>query len=282
MVQKITQLAAGNALQVLLRPPPSCRRWRLLRSTVSVIPSHDHAGATLVHDGRDATVVDTDKLVNGTTYYYRAFYLLNGTWQASPAVSATPASSFIDATNDHVEFVRERIELGLAALVDRGALSPNAGFIPVLSSSPELDHVRFPCVTVHLASDADSVRGVGEEFGADEFDDDDELLEHEGWLSALQFTVIVWATNGDERKLLRRQLKAVLMANLPVFDSVGIVQVSMSFSDQEDFETYPAPMYQAVAQVSCMAPSLVARPVPVIAEVCVLSQAVEHTVPVTR
>lgn len=270
MVSQINQLSAGNALQVVLQPPAGCRRWRVLRSTVSVIPAHDFAGAVLVHDGRDRALVDTDKLVNGASYYYRAFYLVAGVWQATPAVSAVAASSFVEATNDHVEFVRERVELGLASLVERGLIVPQAGFIPVLASSPELDHVRFPCVTVHLASDADSVRGVGEHFADDAFDVDGDLNELEGWLSALQFTVMVWATNGDERKLMRRLLKAVLMANLPVFDSVGIVQVGMSFSDQEDFESYPAPMYQAVCTLSCMAPSLVARAVPVIADVSVV------------
>ncbi len=275
MVSQINQMAAGNALQIVLQPPAGCRRWRLLRSTASVIPAFDDAASLLVHDGRESTLVDTDGLVNGTTYYYRAFYLVAGVWQASPARSAVAVSSFVDATNDHVEFVRQRLEVGMASLLARGVIATESGFIPVLASSPELERVVFPCLTVHLASDAPSMRGIGEEF-AEDAPDGDGLKEFEGWLSALQFTIIGWGTNGDERKLIRRLLKATLMANLPVFDSVGMVEVDMTFADQEDFESYPAPIYQAVCTFSCKAPSLVARPVPVIRDVSVQVLDVEH------
>lgn len=280
MISSVTSPSAGNALQIQLCPPAGCRRWRLLRSTGSVIPAFNSPNMVLVHDGREKTVLDTAKLVNGTTVYYRAFYFVNGTWQASAVVSAVAQSTFRNETNDHVEFVRERVELGFAGLVARGVLTPRSGAIAVLTASPELDNVRFPCVTVHLASDADSVRGVGEEISDDEFDGDD-LHEYEGWLSALQLTIIVWSKHSDERKLMRQQLKAVLMANLPVFDGVGMVQVSMQFADQEDFESYPAPMHQAICTLSCMAPSVVSRPVPVITDVSVNAQLVEHSVPVT-
>lgn len=280
MISSITSPAAGNALQIQLCPPAGCRRWRLLRSTASVIPAFNSPNMVLVHDGREKTVLDTAKLINGTTVYYRAFYFVNGSWQASAVVSAVAQSTFRNETNDHLEFVRERIELGFAGLVARDVIAPRSGAVAVLSSSPELDLVRFPCITVHLAADDDAVRAVGEELADDAFDDDD-LLEFEGYLSALQLTVIVWSKNSDERKLMRQQLKAVLMANLPVFDGVGMVQVGLKFADQEDFTSYPAPIYQAICTLSCMAPSVVSRPVPVINDVSVQADLVGHSVPVT-
>ena len=80
---------------------------------------------------------------------------------------------------------------------------------------------------------------------------------------------MVWSLNVDERRLLRRLVKAALMANLPVFDDAGMVQIDLSFSDQEDFTSYPAPVYQAVGTLTCLAPSLIGDTVAPVTDVTV-------------
>lgn len=267
MVSFIEQISAGNALRVFVQPPAGAVRWRVLRASSSAIPAFDFAGAAVVLDGDDASVLDTDQLVNATPVWYRAFYLMaDGSWQATPAKSAVPASTFINHSCDVVEVVRARLDAGFAALVARAEITPDAGFIPVLIASPQFEGARFPLVTVHLGSDGPGERGVGESFGADEASDDG-IFESEGWLSRVLVTVMVWSLNVDERKLMRRLLKAVLMANLGVFDDAGMVQIDLTFSDQDDFASYPAPLYQVAGTLSCLAPSSIATRVPVVADV---------------
>lgn len=272
MVSLIERLAAGNALRVFLSPPPSAVRWKLLRARVPVIPSHDWTGATLVHSGTDRAVMDTAGLVNGEAVHYRAFYLRrDGTWEASDVASQVPEAGFVDVSCDALSLLRERLFLGLSALVQRGELLHESGAIPVLTASPDFEGASFPLVTVHLASDLSSERFVGDAVGADELADDG-WHAFDGFLSRVQITVIAWALNADERLLLRRAVKAVLLANVPIFSDAGMQQLDMQFSDQEDFSSYAAPVYQAVCAVSCTAPSVVRSTVPVVADVSLAVQ----------
>ena len=59
----------------------------------------------------------------------------------------------------------------------------------------------------------------------------------------------------------------LLMANLPVFDDAGLLQIDCAFSDIEDFQSYAAPVYQALCNFSCLAPSAVESTDPAIRDV---------------
>ena len=51
-----------------------------------------------------------------------------------------------------------------------------------------------------------------------------------------------------------------MIANLPVFDEHGLLNVSFSQQDTEDFTAYSAPVYQVMTTITCKTPILVSAP----------------------
>ncbi len=258
MLSLIQKVSSGNALRVLLMPPAQATRIRLLRKDEDTFSGPDDPAALVVSDGMDKFITDFAGLVNGERVFYRAYYLIYGVWTPTATVSAVPSATFVDVSVDPMALVRERVELGLKVYLDRGVLTHERGFIPVLTASPMIEDVPLPLVTVHLAADAPDMRSVGEVIRDDVYTDSNGLWHSfEGGYSRTDLTVVVWALNADERIAMRNALKAVLMANLPVFDAAGLMLVSWNFTDQEDFQTYAAPVYQAICNFTCYAPSAV-------------------------
>jgi hypothetical protein len=229
---------------------------RVLRKATDDIASQDDAGARRVYEGRDRSVIDIAKLANGTTYFYRAFYFDGTAWSASPSRSVVPAASFEDQSVDVQTLLRDRIDLGLQEYVRRGVFRHKLGHIPVLTAAPQEGQVELPMVTVHLVSDAPGERGLGEMVAEDQ-GLGDEVGSYEGWLSNVQITLVGWTGNSEVRALLRQALKTILIANGVIFDSQGVTRPDPNFTDQEDFESYQAPMYQATATFTVQAPSVV-------------------------
>jgi hypothetical protein len=265
MISYIAPLAAGNAVEILLAPPAGATRWRLLRKRADTIAAADDAGANVVADGDDKYIVDRTALVNGTIYYYRAFYWVAGTWVAAASRPVTCEATFQPIGVDTLDIVQERLKLGLKVYVDRGLLTHMDGAIPVLLATPAYEGAPFPLFTVHLTNDGQEARFVGESLVEDQVisgigDEPDELVEIEGWLSRQQIQIIGWCLNGDVRKELRKALKAIVQANLPVFESIGMTQIEVQLSDLDDVSSYPVPMYQVSCSLSCIAPNAVARP----------------------
>lgn len=76
--------------------------------------------------------------------------------------------------------------------------------------------------------------------------------------------IIGWSLNPDDRKRLREAIQRVLMLNLPILDAAGFTLPELSESEQADFQSWNAPMYQTVFTLSCQHPSVVrARRVPI-------------------
>jgi hypothetical protein len=105
-----------------------------------------------------------------------------------------------------------------------------------------------------LSSDGSDGRGIGETLAPDEFDGDDWEVG-EGWLSRVRLDIIGWSQNAIERQSLRQAIRRVIIANLPVFDSAGMIQIDLSQSDTEepngDKNTV---IYKSVGSFSCVAP----------------------------
>jgi len=259
MIAMIQPLPAGNALRILLQPPPSAESWRLLRKSSDSFSGYDDTDALLIYSGSDERcITDIGGLPNSLPVVYRAYYWTGDTWLASASAEAIPLATFTDLSADVPTLVRNRIDLGLQAYVERGLLSHSSGHIPVLSAAPRLEGIKFPLVTVHLASDSPSERYVGDVAGPDVFDvDAGEWRSSSGWLSRVQLTIVAWSLNADERALLRAALKAIVIANQLVFSEAGMVGVDISQADIEDFETYDSPIYQSKCDFSCLAPSAV-------------------------
>jgi hypothetical protein len=258
MIALLHRLPVGNAVRVLLMPPPGAESWRVLRKDEDTIAGHDDPDALPVFDGDERSFLDAAGLENGAKVYYRPFYRTRGVWVAAPSVSITPAATFSDASADPQRLVRDRLELGLRVYVERGELAHDMGFVPALTAPPLLDEVRFPLVTVELTSAPDAQRAIGNAVGGDRFDPDAmEWSSAEGLLSRVQLEVTSWSLNPDERIALRRAVRTLLLGNEPVFADAGMAEIEVSaHSDLNDFESYQVPIYRAACTFSCLAPSV--------------------------
>lgn len=241
-------LACGNAARIYFNPGFPFDAARVLRKADDTFTGHDDTSATLVFAGKGEACLDLT-CRNGSTYFYKPYFLSGGLWSAGTSVSVTPQFAFADQSTDVQSLVRERLDLGLVAYAQ--TIPHETGKIPVLTASPMLEEVRLPVVTIHLSSLAPDTRGVGEGL-APPFDG-------ESYLSRWQIEIIGWTLNADERKALRAAIHATLMANFPVFDDAGMVLCQFDFSDLDDFNSYDAPLFTTRCLFQCLAPSVVAE-----------------------
>ena len=261
MISLVQSLPVGNAIRLFITPPAGAEAVRVLRRTADTFTGPADTGAFLVGESLDNVVIDTAALVNGQAYFYRPYALVAGSWIAGASVAGTPAATYQDASAQVVEVVRERLAAGLLVEVKRGALQHELGKIPVLIASPTFEDTKWPVVTIHVAQDAPEHRWIGEMQQSDWFDPDaDEWVGTEGWLSRVQLTIAGWALNSDVRAALRKAIKRIVMANLPVFDERGLYQIGLSQQDLDDFQSYSAPVFQSVGQFSCLARSAITSP----------------------
>lgn len=262
-------LSVGNAIRVILDPPDGSLYWRILRNTTGTFSGEADPSSMLVYEGVENFAVDTGSLQNGTPYYYCAFYWNGSTWAADTAASCTPNATYQDSSTDVLSVVRDRIDAGLQVEIARGTLVPQSGEIKVLTAPPFFQDTRWPVVTVHLLSEAPAERGLGEVLVPDNFDfSDGEWNEGEGWLARVQLAVIGWSENPDERISLRQALRRLIVANLSVFDSKGMIEIEFSQQDVDAISgEYPAPVYQSAGTFTCTAPILVGDQVDEITDV---------------
>lgn len=269
MIAMISVPSAGNALRVILAPPPGALACRVLRTENGVIPASvtDPAGTLVFDSGQMSSFsdvqtgfLDTSGLINATPYTYTPFYQFaaGGAWQAASSQSASPQTQVQEGMLDVLTLLRERVNLGLRAYIAGGALQPASGEIPVLIASPAIASVTFPLVTLHLSGDQSVEHFIGDEAGNDYFDG---TLWHTyaEFLSNVSVTLIAWSQSVDERVALREALKAILMQNLPVFSAAGLSRIDIQFSDQDDMESFSAPVYQAIGTLTALAPSMIER-----------------------
>lgn len=255
----IQHLPAGTALRVFITPPAGVTKWRVLRKSADTFTGAADASAYVVTESDAVSIIDSTGLVNGSTYFYRA-YDWNGTaWvDSGVTMTGTPIADYVDYSTDVVSILRERIAAGLAVEIQRGTLTHSEGKIPVLVASPTFEDTKWPVVTLHVMNDADSTRFIGEIAEPDVFNADDfEWEGYEGWLSRVQLTIGGWSINPDGRQALRKAIKRILIANLPILDEQGMYEISVSQNDRDDFQSYSAPVYQVLTQFSCLARSAV-------------------------
>ena len=272
MITMVQPLHVGNALRLFIEPPADAVRWRVLRKgsdTFSGDP--DDPSALVAYEGDERVVVDAAHLQNEVMAFYRPFYLsLAGIWTPGQTAYGTPASIYEERTTDVMSLVRERLEAGLKVEVERGSLVHELGYVQVYTAPPSQEqNLLFPLVTITLSSESSDVRAVGETISGDEFDSIGfDWSESEGWLASVQLEVTGWSLNSDERIELRRAIRRVVLANLPVFAAHGIDQVNLSMSDNDAVNgEYGAPVYQVMANFSCVAPVRVGGRVDAISEV---------------
>lgn len=259
MITWIQALMTGAAVKMILTPPSGAVSWRVLRRTSDTFTGPDDAGAIRVHDGKDNMVLDTQGLVNGVEYHYRAWWHDGTAWHDGGAATETPAYSLRDLTPDILILLRDRLAAGLAAELALGHVHHPNGKIAVLTSPPQKESAVPPVVTLQLTTEASADRVIGEDLLGFIPDDPDYLDygETEGWFESVRIDLMVWSLNPEERNTLRRIVRRLVQGNLPVLAEVGAFNVGFAQSDTEDFETYGAPMYQSIGTLTCTVPSIV-------------------------
>jgi hypothetical protein len=201
--------------------------------------------------------VDTAFLQNEVMAFYRPFYTVDGEyWAAGPVASGTPVASFEEFTTDVMSLLRARLEAGLQVEVQRGNLINDLGYVQVYTATPSLERdLRMPLVTLHLETEEPAERAIGEYIGGDGYDLDGDWIEAEGWMANVRVVAVGWSLNGDERIELRKAIRRVVLANLPVFEDAGFVQVGLSQQDVDAVSgEYPAPIFQVMNTFTCQAP----------------------------
>lgn len=241
-------IAAGNAVRVHYERPAGAIDCVLLRNTTGVFAGHNDPNSVLVAQDFGDMVVDAYGLENGQAYHYQTYWTPDGlVWTPETSGSVTPATNFLLNDVDPQIIVRDRLDLGMQALIASGGITHPNGRIHVLTAPPLFEDVAFPAVTVHLTADRPGDRFVGEDLAENMPWD-----EFEGWLSSVTLSIVGWSLNPDERIVLRRAIKHVIQANLGLFDAYGLVQVDFSQTDSDDFQSFNAPVYQTVGTFSCL------------------------------
>lgn len=266
-------LPVGNAVRVFITPPAGAQIWRVLRRTADAFTGPNDVGAVVVVDeSTDNVVLDVTALENGTEYFYRDYSTTNGgvTWADSGAsLSTTPVADYQGDDIDAQELVRDRLILGMAVEVQRGALVPSTGKIPVVTAPFALmDGITFPCVSVHMDSTGPAERALGEDV-LNEFVDHETgaISEAEGWLARWRIGVVGVSLNPDERIALRKAIRRVIQANLGVFDNAGLIQIQFSQSDSEENLGDNARLYRTDGVFECLSPAFVTDAGPVVVDV---------------
>lgn len=272
MIAMIQPLHIGNALRLFIEPPAGAIAWKVLRKASNSFSAHDDPSALLVYQGDENVIVEaTQSLTNDQPWFYCPFYTQDGaTWTAGAVKSGTPSAIYTDHTTDVMSHMRDRIESGLLVECKRGNFQTELGFIQVYTAPPQMEQgLRFPLVTLKLINEGSSDRAIGECISGDEFDSPGfDWQESEGWMANVQLGIAGWCLNSDERIELRKALRRIIVANLPVFESFGWITPNLTMQD-DDFVNgeYPAQIYQVMCTFTCVAPVRVSGDVPAISSV---------------
>lgn len=239
---------------MVVHPTVNESRWRVLRKETNDISGALDPSAFLVHDGSERFLTDSRLLTNGVVYYYAVYGETSpGVWGISSTASVTPAASFVDISLDVQEIVRERLEVSLQSMIQRGQVSLTKPSIPVMSIPFYQQGSDLPVVTVLFSNGSSVAHGLGEQV-AQEVHDGSSWIGSQGWHSGITLEVSAWSLNAEERNVLRRALTAAIAANLWILEEQGLNMVEVqSVQDSEDTQSMNAPIYQTVMRLGCQA-----------------------------
>lgn len=258
MISMIQPMAIGNALKLHIVPPPGAEYWRVLRKGTDDIANEDDEFAFVAYEGDSKIFIDAAHLQNDVRVFYVPFYRVAGAWVRGEGNYGTPTASYEDYSTEVLSVVRDRLEAGLTVEVQRGNLMSGLGYIQVLTAPPNVNmNIQFPLVTLSLEGESRDLRGIGEDTMGDFLDEeDDEWLEHEGWLASVQVSIVGWSLNPDERIELRKAIRRVIVGNLNVFADKGMSLPNLSLKDDDavNGEYGDTPMYLVTGIYSCIAP----------------------------
>lgn len=249
----IQPISCGNAVRFVVQPTVEETRWRLLRKETDVFTGQDDPAAFVVHDGANRFLTDARLLVNGVTYHYALYGYAGGAWVAPVMASVVPDALFEDVSSDAQELVRERIDVSLHSMIQRGLVQLSQSTVSVMSIPFYTQGGELPVVTVLYGNGSATGHALGEQMSADEFDGSD-FIGTQGWHESISLEVSAWSLNAQERNTIRKALQAVIAANLGIFAESGLMNFEVqSVQDTEDTQSMNAPIYQTMIKVGCQA-----------------------------
>lgn len=246
-------ISCGNAVRLVVQPTGNETRWRLLRKETNVFTGHDDPAAFVVHDGASRFLTDARLLVNGVAYHYALYGYAAGSWGVPVMASVVPEALFEDASVDPQELVRERVDVTLHSMIQRGLVQLSRSNVAVMSIPFYTQGGELPVVTVLYGNGSATGHALGEQMSTDEFDGSD-FIGTQGWHESISLEVSAWSLNAQERNTIRKALQAVIAANLGIFAESGLMNFEVqSVQDTEDTQSMNAPIYQTVIRVGCQA-----------------------------
>ena len=249
---------AAAAVYLYLDPPDGPSALRLVRRYDATFPAlPTGTGNHQIYAGPPTGgVLDWHEVLPGTTHWYAPYYLTGATWTLGTAHSITPTIQTHAPTLDSLDAIRERVEVGLNALLADGYLRHPRNQFSVLTAPLVLEDVCFPAVAVHLDQATADQHFVGGYIGSD-LVPSGQVSTSEGWWARYQVQVEAWSLNPDERRLLRRALRDILVSGRDVLELIGLMELEVSLADNEDFQSYNAPLYHTVAKLTYLAPDVI-------------------------
>jgi len=271
---------AGAAVYLALRAPADVSHLRVERrydDQFADLPGGPDT--TTVYAGPPADgVLDWHEVLVGVPHWYAAYGLKRGVWvrYGSP-VSVTPTAQPHAPRSDALDVLRERIEVGLNALLDAGVLTHGSGRFRVLFGPPALDGVEFPAVSLQLEQAAPDQQYIGGYLAA-EVTESGDWSTQAGWYARYHVQVGLWSLNPDERRLLRASLRDILISNREIFELLGMQEMDVSLADHEDFTSYSATVYISTARLVFLAPCTITMTENALSDVTVAVTAVHVAV----
>lgn len=259
----------GAAVLVTMAFPCRAQQMKLLRRWDNAFPEipDDPQASVIYADEPVASVLDWHAVLPGIEHWYQPYFFLDGTWQRSgePRV-IVPTVQAHEPSMDSLDVIRERLEIGLNALLRNGLISHPRGVFAVLTAPPIIDDNAFPMIAVRLQQGASETHVIGGYFGTESLESGD-VREFDGWLSRYRVQVEIWSLNPDERRLLRRAVRDILVANRDILEVLGLQELDVTFGDDEDYESHSATIYRTHASLSYLAPDVVWTDTPAIGSV---------------
>lgn len=231
-------------------------------------PDNPGVGSVQVAGGDRVTrfAVDWQNVVPDVEHFYAPYYLIDGAWELGEAKSIVPSVQVQPISNDSVDLLRERIEAGLNALVDVGLLQHPEGRFDVMLGPPQFETVVFPAVALQTEVNNQDEQFIGSFLGSSMIGERTSR-DFRGGFARYTVNVATWSLNPDERRVLRHALRDIIQANRDLLEMLGIQELEYSLRDDEDFQSYNAPIYRVIATLNYMAPDYIEDDAGVVSQV---------------
>jgi len=202
----------------------------------------------LQHEERHRSTLDTKAVQWATTYYYAAYAMnQDETDVSSPALLTvrTPDVSLleeVDVIGLLMDYVRAYFKRQIVA--HQFDLPAGITEVQVLDSPPLIDSVTFPCISLHLDSDAPDAYLIGDDTNQLNTEGDT-AVHRRGYLASFNLAITGWTENPEIRRHLYRHLKGCLFSARQLLEQSGVMNTTLTGRYGEDFESYNLPMFSA-------------------------------------